>query len=715
MQGLSEHNLLLALLAVSVILLLARASAELARRIGQPEVLGELFAGFLLGPSVFGALLPSLHQSLFLSSSVSLVLSGLSWIGAILLLLLAGLEIDLAILRQHVRAGMFAAVFTVVPSLIAGALFAWFVLGRLPPQGVFLGIVLSVTGVSVVSKILIERGEMRRGYAQVILAAGVAGEVVVWLFVAVVSSIHTSSPLIAGLIHTAYAVAFFALMMTIGRRFVFWSMRRVGDWSWILDGQLTLILILTFAAAALTQSLGLHALLGAFVVGVLLSQAPRTSEALMGGLRSLTLGLFGPIFFAVAGMRVDILQLSSVSAIGTMLLLLIVATTVKVGLGALGARLGGQRGWEAALVGVGLNLKGGTDVVVAVIGTELGLLTTSAYTMYAVVAILTVLFSPPLMNLLLKRAPPTEEEQERLETEEAERRSYVPNIERVLVPLSKELYGSLAASVVEQIAASKHEHGQIFDITQLDVQRNSRVSHSRAAKRARSQLQDAGALRTVELTSQTVDEKDALERILKASKDYDLIAVGAYPPKTDGTLSLGSLQDAIIDEADADVLVAVNHKGSQFDPADVNRILVPTNGLEYSMAAGDIAASLAEACDASLTVLHIVEPATEAQMGESQRQQLIDSASGVIEELVFRMSRLGVSGEKRVDVAKDPAKAIVRELTENPYDLVVLGGIDRGHDGRMYVGSTIQTVLMNDRTPAVLFVAHEQNAGDRKS
>src|SRR4051812_33576182 len=104
-HSLTEHQVLIALIALVLILVLARAMAELARRVGQPEVLGELFAGFLLGPSVFGVLLPSVHQSVLNEPSVSFALSGMSWIGVMLLLLLAGLEVDLTILRQVARPG----------------------------------------------------------------------------------------------------------------------------------------------------------------------------------------------------------------------------------------------------------------------------------------------------------------------------------------------------------------------------------------------------------------------------------------------------------------------------------------------------------------------------------------------------------------------------------------------------------------------------------
>lgn len=707
MRSLTETDLLTVLLALAVILVLARAMAELARRVGQPEVLGELFAGFLLGPSIFGAIAPSAHHALLLTPAVSLVLSGFSWVGVILLLLMAGLEVDLDILRRLARPGAFAAAFAIVPSLIAGTVFAALVLHRIPPSGTFLGIVLSVTGVSVAAKILMERGAMRREYAQIIVAAGVASEIVVWLFVAVVSSLHGSSPVVAGLLHTAYALAVFVVALTVGRRFVFWSMRRVQDATGVLRGQVTLVLVLAFGAAAATQALGLHALLGAFVIGVILGRAPRTNQRLMDGMQALTLAIFGPIFFALAGMRVDILQLSSLGAVLTVLALFVVATVVKVGLGSLGAWLGGVRPAEAAIVGMGVNLKGGTDVVVAVVGTELGLLTTTAYTMYAVVAILTVLISPAIIGFLERRAPPTEKEQERLTAEEAGSRSYTPRIERVLVPISKQLRGSLAASVVESIAVAKHRQGEIFDITQVEVRARAQALSSKAQE-ARDRIGQVGTLATVEVTEKSVDPADAVPRILEASRDYDLIAIGASPPRSKGALTLGRLQDRIIDEADADVLVAIDHSSDHFDSGSVHHILVPTNGLEYSMAAGDIAASLAESCGARVTLLHVVRPVPEARTDRGTgKRDAVDNAAGILDELAFRINRLDVQVDTRSIVAEDSGKAVLDELANDSYDLVVMGGIDRGRDGRIYLGTTIHTVLLNARLPAIMLLTHE--------
>lgn len=710
MHTLSEHQLLVALAALAVILLFARASGEVARRLGQPEVLGELLAGFVLGPSIFGAFFPSIHDALFMNPAASTVLAGLSWLGAIMVLLIAGMEVDLAILRRYARSMGLAAAFAIVPSLIAGSVFAALVLHRFPPDGFFLGIVLSVTAVSVAAKVMIEQGVLRRGYAQLILAAGVASEVLVWLLVSIVSSFHGSSPLATGLRSTAYAIAFFLFMITVGRRVTFWAMRRVRDVSWIVKGQLSLVLILTFAAAGLTQALGLHALLGAFVVGVLLSQAPRANHQLAEGIESLTIGFLGPIFFVLAGMRVDILQLGSLTSVATVLLLLFVATLVKVGLSALGARLGGQRGWEAALVGVGLNLKGGTDVVVAVVGTELGLLTTRAYSMYAVVAILTVLFSPALMQFLAAKSPPTEEEEKRLENEEAERRSYVTSIERVLVPVDKSLLPSLAASVVERIAQSKHEHGQLFDITRMEVQRDA----SRGTTESRSandQLKEVGNLPKVEVSETKVGRPAALRRILEASRDYDLVAIGARPPAPGKLLTLGRLQDTIIDESATDVLVAIDQDAASFSCSTVRSILVPINGQDFSMAAGDVAGALGVSCGARVVLFHVVQSdMDEIFWRERDEQRLHSAGDRVLDEITFRVERMGAPVEKKVVTADNPGDAILDELASEPYDLVVIGGVDRGRDGKPYMGRTVRSVLLKSKTPMVLLTTHSRAA-----
>jgi Kef-type K+ transport system membrane component KefB len=153
MPSLAEAQVLMMLAALAVILLLARAAGEVARRLGQPEMLGEFVAGFLLGPSALGALLPGVYAALFQETGTAFALSGLSWIGAILLLLIAGLEVDLPILRGEVKTWSLAAAGAILPVLAVGAALALVVLRRPITSALFLGIVLSVTAVSVAARV----------------------------------------------------------------------------------------------------------------------------------------------------------------------------------------------------------------------------------------------------------------------------------------------------------------------------------------------------------------------------------------------------------------------------------------------------------------------------------------------------------------------------------------------------------------------------------
>lgn len=700
-SGLTEGQLLLTLVAVAVILLLARAGGEAARRVGQPEVLGELLAGFLLGPSVFGALLPDAYQTLFLTNAVGLVLSGLFWVGAILLLLVSGLEVDLAILRTEVKPVTLAAAFAILPSLAAGMLFGHFALGVPFLNGLMLGIVLSVTAVGVLAKILMEHEVLRRRYAQIMLAAGVASEVLVWVLVSLASSIRSGSPVAAG-VSALMVAGFFLVMFTVGRRFTFWAMRRVTDLAGITYGQVSLVLVLTFLAAALTQSLGLHVLLGAFVFGVLLSRAPRTTESLMESLQTMTAGFFAPIFFALAGMRVNMFQLGRPSAIGTVLLLLAVAFLVKVGFSTLGARLGGVPLWESLLVGVGLDLKGGTDVIVAILGAELGLLANQTYTLYTVVAILTVIISPALLRYLARKAPPEKEEQARLEREEVGKRAYIPRIERVLVPITPPLLPVMVSAVVERIAEVKHEEGEIFDITELVVEKEPEPEP--AEVQAMRNLDAASGLKEVEVTQQRVEEgHETLQAILDAVPGHALVAIGSRPP-TPPHHSLGRLQDDLIHRSPSHVLVVVG-RIECWDWSLIRRILVPTNGLEPSSAAGDLAAALAKSCDAELVVFHVVDT-DQLQSCWQEREQIWEAARGSVDKLAAIARRLGVRVDERIVEGRSAGEAILTELDHGQYQLVALGGVDRGSDDRPYLGRTIQTVLAEGHTPAILLVSH---------
>lgn len=383
-------------------------------------------------------------------------------------------------------------------------------------------------------------------------------------------------------------------------------------------------------------------------------------------------------------------------------------------------------------MGVGLNLKGGTDVIVAIVGVEVGLLSARLYTLYTVVAILTVLVSPPLVTILERRVPPSQDEMERLNREEARRRAYLPHLERILIPIAADLRSDDAAALVRQIAQVKQHENEICDITRLAIGSESPSSDEMAPAIARVEVHlnatDEGE--TAEITRRHVQSDDALPTILAATTDHDLIAIGADAPAPEHPFTLGHLQDQIIHQAEADVLVTVPANrpvaaesarptpprtlrrfitGRRSSRSSVGgRILVPVNGFAHSLAAGDVAAYLAKATNAELVLFTNVRPRMDGMFWrERTHRGLLESGYQLLRELGFRVGRLKVRTRERVVLGDDPGAAIVHELQRQPYDLVVLGAVDRSTDDRLYLGSPIEATLQRGNTPAVVLVTHE--------
>lgn len=707
MQAFSEHQLLGAFLAIALVLFSARGMAELCRKIGQPEVLGELLGGFLIGPSILGALFPGAYRTLFLNPQVSLALTLLSWIGAILLLMIAGMEADLAILREKATPGLLAAAGAIGASVALGTLLGTKMFRLEPTNAFFLGLVLSVTAVSVVAKLLIEREALRRDYAQVLLAAGIAGEVIVWPLISIVSSVqHRANPFIAGLRATGLAILFFAFMFTLGRQFLFWAMRRVADATGIPNGELSLVLVLLCVSAASTTLLGLHPLLGAFVFGVLLGKAPRATIALKERIQAIAIALFAPIFFGLAGMRVNLFNLRGARSIETILVLLVVAGAVKILFGYLGARLGKLPFWEAATVGVGLNLKGGTDVVVAIVGTELLLLSSDLYTVYAVVAILTVIACPPLINWLSAKSRPGEQELKRLNREEARKLAYFADRERVLLPLAAELLPALPAHVISAIATAKHAENELFDVTELSFSADLSITRADTPDdivQASSLLSHAADHEHVALQRVSMADQDLFTAMQTAAEGQQLIAIGAEDVQADVVLSFGAEQDRILREINTDVLLTV---GAQTDFPPVKRILVPINGLGHSLAAADVAAYIAKGSDAEIVLMSVMAPRLGPLFWrERKHRDLLQAGYTITREAMTRIGRLDVRQSEQVVLAATPAEAIMTELQRQPYDLLVLGGVMRSSERGISLGRTIEYLLHTAKIPRVLLVS----------
>src|SRR3954466_3373755 len=301
---------------IIVLLLVGRLMGEAMQRIGQPAVMGQLLAGLLLGPSILGALWPEAQQALFPPSrEQKSMIDAVSQLGILMLLLLTGMETDLGLVRKARRAAFSVSVTGIAIPFVCG-----FALGEFLPQemlprpdlrlitSLFLGTALSISSVKIVAMGVREMNFMRRNVGQVIVASAIIDDTIGWIIIAITFSLalHGSvdpMSLGQGVIGTA---VFLLVSFTIGRRLVFRLIRWTND-VFVSDAPvITMILIIMGVMALITQFIGVHTVLGAFVAGMLVGQSPILSKHIEEQLRGLIVALFMPVFFGMAGLSADL-------------------------------------------------------------------------------------------------------------------------------------------------------------------------------------------------------------------------------------------------------------------------------------------------------------------------------------------------------------------------------------------------------------------------
>ncbi|WP_395679561.1 cation:proton antiporter [Dokdonella sp.] len=392
------------LLQLSVILATARVLALLLRRLGQPAVIGEMIAGFVLGPIVFGALAPEWHVALFPKDGLA-ALQGLSQVGLVLFMFIVGAELRAP---DGARAPLATAAWVGIPGVllpgvlglaIAPALHADFAPAGVGvwPFALFMAAALAITAFPVMARILKDRGLTRSRIGQLALAATAIADVLVWLLLAfVIASISahgnsTFARTIAGLALVC-AVAFGVLRPLLARLLA----RHASD-SRPGGAVLSALLIGTCTMAAATEWLGLHAVFGAFLAGLCLPRDDRLLDTLVERLEHVAVLVLMPVFFALAGLatRADAFAGSGLSA----LLLILAAAVLGKVLGAGGgARIAGF-GWRESLaVGSLMNARGMMELIVLKVGLDAGVIGADLFTLLLAMTIVTTLMATPMLD-----------------------------------------------------------------------------------------------------------------------------------------------------------------------------------------------------------------------------------------------------------------------------------------------------------------------------
>ncbi|MBD0319255.1 MAG: cation:proton antiporter [Gemmatimonadetes bacterium] len=706
-----HHDVLALVIQIAVLLLVARVLGEVAQRLRQPAVVGEILAGIILGPSLLSGFFPAVGQWVVPHNQVGgYLLEVVSLFGAMFLLLITGLETDLQLIRRQARTALGASLGGIVVPFATGYLLGLYIPDDLlanPERPVvfalFLATAMSISAIPVIAKVLMDLNLMRRDVGQAIIAAGMTDDAVGWMLLSVVLGLAGGEATNAGTVlwSVGKVVGFMVISFTVGRWIVRHTLNYVQDRAISHHRILSLVVVLTFAWGALSLALGLEAMLGAFVMGILFAQMPRLPSRVFHSVEQMAMGIFAPIFFAVAGLKVNVRTLAEPRLIGIALLVIAVASFGKVVGGYAGARLLGRRDhWTALSFGVGMNARGAMEIIIATIGLSLGLLTQEMFSIIVVMAITTSVLAPPALRWTLSHVRMGKQEQERLKREELAEESLIAGVRRVLVPVrcregERRSLFRLEAELIEQMRARSAVAVTLMSV----VEECDRVASEEFLERV------AASFPGVELTRKVVEGNDIAKMLLEeAENDYDLMILGA--PAADGKEELfDPMVDYLLRMAPCPTMVVKGRLGDENWPP--RRILLPTNGSTASRAAADVAFALALGEGRDVLVLNVVEAREGGRRldlsGEEMRRQM-EAARAIVDKLCVTGEALGVRTQTEVRTGVSP-ESVILEMAHDGIDLVVLGTDLRPASDRLFLGPKVERVLNNSPCPVVVMNA----------
>jgi len=692
-----EHELLLLWIQLVVLLVTARTLGLLAQRLRQPRVVGELAAGVIIGPSIAGRLFPDLVGWLFPGDAVqSALLLSVAWLGILLLLLVTGFETDLDLLRRLGRPVIGLSLGSLVIPLAMGFGLGWLMPSTLWGPGAdrlafaaFIAVALSISALPVIAKIMTEMGLMRRNVGQLTIAAGMINDLIGWMLLGVVVGLFSAGTIAVGrlLVTLGSVVLFLALCITVGQRLVDQILRRArsaGGFASALTATIAVMLIL----GAITQAMGVEAVLGALVAGVVLGRSRYQRHDVRRSVEVLSSSIFAPIFFATAGLYVDFAVLLTREGATWALIVLVVATIAKLAGSFIGGRLSGLSRIESLAAGIGLNARGAMEIVLATIGLSLGALNDASYAMIVLLAVATSMGAPPALRPVLRRLRAAPEESERLAREELLERALIAGATSALLPTRGGLNSELAAGVLDALLQPSAV------VTVLTV---------------RSRSEDDGdpfaalggvfaSLRGRQVERRAVVGDDPAASILEeALLGHRVVTLGLNDDFV-GSHQLSEPVQRVI--ADSPVPLLLVRRGEHLrDTADLlgspfRRVLIGVTGTRPGLAAEEVAFRLAGRYAASLLAVHVVTRGGEqAALTPAVQRQL-----SRVREAAGAYGTSGVFQARRAPMAADE---LLRTADEWQADTIVVGATMRPIDGRPFFGHGTEWLFEHARQTVI--------------
>jgi len=409
MVSLGHGDVVQLLIQLAIMLIAGRLMAELARKFKQPAVIGELLAGILLGPTVLGMINPDWFHALFPTpSGAGTVLTGMVQVAVVMLLFIAGLEVDLHIVWQQGRQAVFTSLIGLIIPFLIGFVFPYTFpnfFGIIEGQsqltfGLFMGTAMAISALPVIVRILMDLNMFKSRIGLLVVASAMIDDVIGWMIFSVILGMIGKGSDMPFWNTALLTLAFAAVMLTVGRgllnRVLPWVNRKLA-WP---GGVLSLSLALCFLAAAFTEFIGIHAIFGAFIMGVALGDSEHFSERAKEIVHQFINNIFAPLFFVSIGLRVNFFV--NFDFLLTLTIVAIAFSGKIVGAG-LGTRLGGFSWRESMAAGFGLNARGAMEIILGVIALENGLINEKVFVSLIIMALVTSMTSGPLMKWMLNK------------------------------------------------------------------------------------------------------------------------------------------------------------------------------------------------------------------------------------------------------------------------------------------------------------------------
>ncbi len=705
-----HHDVLVLLVQVAVLLLSARVLGEIAQRLGQSSVVGEILAGVLLGPSLLSGLVPAVGEWLVPHNQTQgYLLELVGMLGVMFLLLITGLETDLGLIRRHARTAVSVSLGGITSMFLAG-----FVLGQFIPDDLlvnpndrlvfvlFWATALSISAIPVIAKVLLDLKLMRRDIGQTIIAAAMLDDSIGWTMLSVVIGLASGVAINAGTVLGSILKVLTVLILglTVGRWLISRALSFIQNYAISRDRELSLVIIAMFIGAAVTQALELEALLGAFIVGIALAQIPTLNTETVHRLEAITFGIFSPIFFAVAGLKINITTLLTPRLLILLAVVLVVAMVFKIGGNYLGARVfGGRDHWSALFFGFGLNTRGSMGIIIANIGLSLGLISQDLFSILVVNAIITSLIAPPALRAIIRRVEVTADERTRLERETLLKSNLIANVRRVLLPV-RVRPGESPIHEIEARLLDRLGQGNNIAVTLLSVARSGEEA---ASNQYLNELIKA-KFGTYTINKKVVTSDNPHDVILdEAHRGYDLLVLGATQKSQDQRSLFNPIIDYVVRLAPCPSLIV--HAAALEEDWQPRRVLVPTNGSAEAKRAAEVAFSLLNGReDAEVTVLNVIQAVQTVTEVDNYRmiQRQMGISQGIVDEVQALGNSFNVNTQTLVEVAARPNSMIIEVAEAEESDLIILGVAARAGSERLYLGPMVEYILTHAPCPVIV-------------